>query len=130
MDKFALIATLSRRHPNVEVINANLGERSDGEIYQSVSYRGTREQLLASALATERMFAIQPAHWRTPETTEFGCGYSLFCLDHGKDVWELSVYSGATPRDGHGNVSFLSKKSLQETGALLRRIFSTDRTDA
>lgn len=130
MNKLEWEYLLRRRYPRVEVLGTIMGETSDGEIFQTVDYRGARREMLASGLATNRMFAIQPAHWRTPELTELGCRYSLSCVDAKRDIWELSVFSGTTPRDGYGKISYLSMKGLKETQALLRRIFTTSHTGA
>lgn len=123
MNKLALENLLRRRHPEVELVFVNLCE-TGGPIYQVERYRGTRKGMIKSGLATERMFSIQPAHWRTPTTTEFGCRYSLCCLDEVQDIWELAFNIEDTPDDGYGEVSFLTKRGLKEAGALLQRIFA------
>lgn len=125
MDNMVLMGLLIRRYPSIEVLHVYRGQR-DGEMFQFVRFRGDRKRFLASGLVTERMFAMQSAHWRRCATTELGCGYSLHCIDETEDAWEFSVYSEATPRDGWGSVSFLTKKGLKEAQALLREIFATN----
>ena len=125
MNNLALAGLLRRRYPGLEIIYAEVHRRYNGEIYQSVHFKGTKAQLLISCLATERMFAN--THWRK-RITQWGCSYRLDDYHDGK--WVLCINSEMTPTDGHGEVSFLSKKGLKETEALLHRIFTTSRTGA
>ena len=99
----ALAAAVRARYPGVRIVEAHMTRQAGGELQQLIRYQAPLSTLEAHGLVTDVMYSdtVAPRRGGSP-TLPNGDGYHLCAALDQQSVlgcWDLSVFTGATPRE-------------------------------